>query len=474
MIRSYCASEISEVVNGRVVGDDVEIAGISIDTRTIKKGDFFVAIKGPNFDGHAFVAKAVESGAAAVLVDHQLEEVITTQIVVADTQQALGLLGRFNRDNFKKPLVAVTGTCGKTSVKEMLAAILSERGNTLATKGNLNNAFGVPLTLFDLTSEHQTAVVELGTSSPGEIDYISSLAKPDIAIITNAAENHLKDLVSLEGVIFEKGFILKHIKSGGVAILNRDDPSFELWQQRAAEDTTRHIRSFSLQNTSADCYASNIVSTDMGMTFTLNIKSNETVLQKSLTISFWGNHQVQNACCAALAAYSVGLSLDMIVSGLENAQPFQRRGSRYQLSEKELLIDESYNASPIATLAAIDQLSDCRGRTLMVLGDMLDLGEVAEARHRDIGAYARTKKIDAFYGFGELTQLSVAGFSENSANGRHFADKESLSNAAKKLMAEWHQQDAQQLVTILVKGSRGMEMLDVVRSLVGSEYKGER
>ena len=471
MIRPYRIHEIAEVVKGSVLGADVEIAGISIDTRTIKPADLFIAIKGPNFDGHTFAAQAVESGAAAILVQQKLEGITVPQIIVTDTQQALGKLGCFNRNNFDQPLVAVTGTCGKTSVKEMLAAVLSERGETLATKGNLNNAFGVPLTLFGLTDQHQYAVVELGTSSPGEIDYISNLAKPDVAIITNAAENHLKDLHTLEGVIHEKGFILEHIRPGGTAILNKDDASFDLWSQRALKDSTRQVRSFSLDDSAADCYASDTVSTAEGMRFVLNLRSNEKLLQKPLTIAFWGNHQVKNACCAALAAHSVGLSLDMIVSGLENAQPFQRRGSRYQLSEKVLLIDESYNASPIATLAAVDQLSDCGGRTLMVLGDMLDLGDVAEARHGDIGAYARKKKIDAFFGFGELTQLSVNAFS---ADGRHFADKEALSKAAQDLMTEWHQNDPQQPITVLVKGSRGMEMLDVVRSLVGSEYKGER
>ncbi len=472
MIRSYRTYEIAEVVKGTVRnGADVEIAGISIDTRTIKQGDLFIAIKGPNFDGHVFAGRAIESGAAAVLVDHELNGLAVPQIVVADTEQALGRLGCFNRLNFEQPLIAVTGTCGKTSVKEMLAAVLAESGEMLATKGNLNNAFGVPLTLFDLSVNHHYAVVELGTSSPGEINYVSDLAKPDVAIITNAAENHLKDLVSLEGVVHEKGFILDHIRDGGTAILNKDDPSFDIWNERAEREGAKKIRSFSLKNTSADCYASDIESTASGMRFTLNLQGGEGISQKSLIIAFWGNHQVQNACCAALAAYSVGLSLDMIASGLENALPFQRRGSRYQLSKKELLIDESYNASPIATLAAIDQLSDCNGRTLMVLGDMLDLGDVAEVRHVDVGAYARKRKIDAFFGFGELTELSVTAFS---VGGSHFADKDALSKAVLELMAEWHQQDAQQPVTVLVKGSRGMEMLDIVRSLVGSEYKGER
>ena len=410
MIRPYLLSELAAVLGGQLIGENVDISGISIDSRTIQPGNLFIAIKGPNFDGHAYVQKAFESGAVAVLVQEAMPD-CCSQIVVEDTQKALGLLGKFNRHNSLNPLVAVTGTCGKTSVKEMLSAILAEQGKTMATEGNFNNAFGVPLTLFRLDSDDQYAVVELGTSSPGEIEYITSLAEPDVAIITNASENHLKDLISLEGVIHEKGFILEGLKSNGKAVLNLDDPSYKRWEARALAGSEREVLSFSLLNAGADCFASDIVSSRKGMTFTLHLKSEAGVLESApVTIKFWGAHQVLNACCSALAARTVGLSLQDIVVGLERAKPFQRRGTRYALSEHVLVIDESYNASPIATRAAIDQLTDCDGRTILALGDMLDLRDVTDEKHREIGAYARAKNVGAFAGFGTSTALAVTAF----------------------------------------------------------------
>ena len=464
MIRPFKLSELATVLDAELTGEDRVITGISIDSRSIQPGELFIAIKGPHFDGHGYLQSALEAGAAGALVQGSVDIEGLSSIKVADTFVALGKLGAFNRSLFRKPLVAITGSCGKTSVKEMLAAILNEAGETLATKGNLNNGFGAPLTLFGLADGHEFAAIELGTSSPGEIEYISNLTRPDVSVITNAAETHLDELKTVAGVAHEKGFILDALNEEGVAILNRDDAFFNEWQMRTLSDHEhRQVLSFSLYNAEADCFASDVESTSKGMRFRLNLKGDSRVL----TIAFWGEHQVQNACCAALSAHAAGLALDNIVQGLENARPYQRRGQRFQLDEQTLVIDETYNANPKATLAAVDQLADCDGHTVMVLGDMLDLGDVSVQRHLDVGEYARTKGVNFFAAFGSASRNAVAGYGEGAL---HFEDKESLSDWLKSLLKQLDDEQK----TILVKGSRGMGMLDIVRSLVGSDYKGER
>ncbi|MGI9275924.1 MAG: UDP-N-acetylmuramoyl-tripeptide--D-alanyl-D-alanine ligase [Endozoicomonas sp.] len=472
MIRDYRLSELAEMLGGELRGDDQCVSGISIDSRNISPGDLFIAIRGPKFDGHAYLQQAVEAGAVAVLVQDAEKAQTLTAIVVSDTFAALGMIGQYNRSNFNHPVLAITGSCGKTSVKEMLAAICSEEEPTLATEGNLNNAFGAPLTLSRIGSRHGFAVIELGTSSPGEIQYIAELTSPDVSVITNAAEAHLDKLVSVEGVAQEKGFILDDLKPDGVAVLNLDDVFFEQWQQRATgAQRARKVISFSLENPAADCYASGIESTAQGMVFRLHISGRTA----DIGIAFWGAHQVQNACCAAAAAFAAGISVDSIIKGLENARPFQRRGQRYQMSDHSLVIDETYNANPRATLAALDQLAECQGIRVMVFGDMLDLGSVVEARHREVGEYARHLGIDYFAGYGPAARLAVEEFGEA---GRHFDGKEALSTWVSALLNapadKRNNPDKAEQTTVLVKGSRGMEMLDIVRTLVGPQYKGER
>ena len=464
MIRAYQLSELATELDGRLCGKDLCISGISIDSRSVRSGELFVAIKGPNFDGHAYATKALESGAAAALVQElPVDPGDGSYILVSDTSKALGQLGAFNRNQVGIPFLAITGSCGKTSVKEMLAAILEQQGPALATRGNLNNAFGVPLTLFSVEADNQFAVIELGTSSPGEIGYISELTRPDVSVITNAAETHLDGLINVAGVAQEKGFILDSLSPSGAAVLNLDDTFFNDWVQRTLSSGQRQVLSFSLCNPKADGYASDIETTTEGMRFTLNLSGEA----RTLKIAFWGQHQVQNACCAAVAAFAAGIGLDKIVQGLENARPYQRRGQRFALDDRTLLIDETYNANPKATLAAVDQLAESEGHRIMVLGDMLDLGEVSQQRHRDVGAYARNKGVETFIALGDASRQAVSAYG---SGGRHFETKESLVDWLRSLLAEL---DAL-TVTVLVKGSRGMGMLDIVRSLVGSDYKGER
>ena len=472
MIRPFMLVEISEYLRGNIIcNSDINagcktISGISIDSRSIIKGELFVAIKGPNFDGHECLKLAQNAGAIAVVVEQVSEYIVVPQIQVADTFKALGLLGLHNRSEFHGKVLAVTGSCGKTSVKEMLSAILAEKSNVLSTSGNMNNGYGVPLTLFKLQSMHDNAVIELGTSSPGEIKYIAGLAKPDIALITNAAEAHLADLLSIQGVAWEKGFILDALCEGGVAVLNYDDVFYSEWRQRVKAVVGRKIVTFSLNNTRADCFASDIQIADNGITFIISLLG----ARKYVNLSFWGRHQVANACCAATACMAAGLSLDTIVSGLENARPYQRRGLRYVLPASNgktnvIVFDETYNANPKATLVAIDQLSECYGKSIMVFGDMLELGSISQERHEDIGFYAKQKGIDYFLGFGSLAKNSCNAFGKE---GKHFDNKDALIAYINFVIAR----ESDHTVSVLVKGSKCMKMLDVVRSLVGPEYEG--
>lgn len=456
MTRIFTLSMLAELLDGTLYGDDAEINGLSIDTRTLREGNLFVAIKGLRFDGHGYLSKACEAGAAGAVTQEKIDCPLP-QIVVTDTEKALGMIGAANRDGFSGTLIGVTGSCGKTSVKEMLLAVFSEQASTMATEGNLNNAYGTPLTLFRLEQKQRYAVIELGTSSPGEIDYISRMSRPDISLITNADETHLADLKSVEGVAYEKGFILDALNENGTAVLNLDDRFYKQWYQRVLKYPGREIINFSLSNPKADCHASNIVSTKTGMRFTLHAQNRSAEVK----LAFWGRHQVLNACCSAAVALAAHLPLDIIVQGLENARPYQRRGQRFTHASGAMLIDETYNANPRATLAAVDQLSDCAGETVMVLGDMLDLGEVSDARHREVGGYARKQGISHFLSFGDSAKLASEAF----GNGLHFDSKDELTR--------WLENHLSPQTTVLVKGSRGMKMLDVIRALAGSDYKGE-
>ena len=456
MTRIFTLSMLAELLGGTLHGEDAEINGLSIDTRTLKDGNLFIAIKGPRFDGHGYLQQALEAGAVGAVTQEKINSSLP-QIVVADTEKALGLIGAANRDGFDGTLIGVTGSCGKTSVKEMLRAIFSEQARTLATEGNLNNAFGTPLTLFRLEQAHRYAVIELGTSSPGEIDYISRMSRPDISLITNADETHLADLKSVEGVAYEKGFILDALSDEGIAVLNLGDRFYDQWRQRALDHSGRKVISFSLSDSEADCYASDVISAGAGVRFTLHVQRQAVPVQ----LAFWGRHQVLNACCSAAVALAAHLPLDIIVQGLENARPYQRRGQRFTHASGAMLIDETYNANPRATFAAIDQLADCSGETIMVLADMLELGDVSDARHTEVGKYARERGIHRFLSFGSSAKLASKAF----GNGLHFDDRVEL--------AKWLENHMSPETTVLVKGSRGMKMLDVIRTLAGSDYKGE-
>ena len=450
MLKPLLLSEIADALSGRLVGNDVGFSSVSTDSRAIQQGQLFIALTGPRFDGHDYLGEVAGKGAVAALVEREVPNVALPQLVVRDTRMALGQLGALNRQVFAGKVAAVTGSSGKTSVKEMLASILRTQGAVLATRGNLNNDLGVPLTLLELAPEHQGAVIELGANRVGEIAYTVSLTQPQVAIITNAGSAHVGEFGGPDKIVQAKGEILEGLGSGGTAVLNRDDKAFSIWQARSKGD---RVLSFSLGDASADFRASELARDARGcVAFTLQGLAGTARIQLNLL----GTHNVANSLAAAAAAHALGVPLVGIVSGLESLRPVKGRAVAQLAPDGTRVIDDSYNANPASMCAAVDILAGFSGRTVLVLGDMGELGEWAERGHREVGAYA-AGKVDALYAVGPLMAHAVKAFG---SQGRHFADQATLIEA---LRAEQGQN-----TTILIKGSRSAAMEKVVAALCGT------
>ncbi|NHN78199.1 UDP-N-acetylmuramoyl-tripeptide--D-alanyl-D-alanine ligase [Azotobacter chroococcum] len=450
MLKALHLSEVANLLQGGLAGGDVAFDSVGTDSRAICPGQLFVALAGPRFDGHAFLAEVAAKGAVAALVQRTMPEAGLPQLQVADTRLALGQLGGFNRQAYSGPLAAVTGSSGKTTVKEMLASILRTRGPVLATRGNLNNDLGVPLTLLELAPEHVGAVIELGASRVGEIAYTVGLTRPQVAIITNAGTAHVGEFGGPARIVEAKGEILEGLPADGIAVLNRDDQAFATWQRRAGE---RRVLSFALDDGDADFRARDIQPDARGCpAFTLQGPAGEARIQLNLL----GRHNVANALAAAAAAHALGMPLVGIQVGLESLQPVKGRAVAQLAPSGMRVIDDSYNANPASMCAAIDILAGFSGRTVLALGDMGELGAWAEEGHRQVGAYA-AGKVDALYAVGPLMAHAVAAFGDN---GWHFASQASLLEA---LRGEQHPN-----TTILIKGSRSAAMDKIVSALCGS------
>lgn len=437
-------SEIAAVTGGVLHGDDMAITLVGTDTRKLPIGCLFIALKGVNFDAHDYIAQAHDAGAAALMVQRRVESDLP-QVVVDDTRLALGRLGRAWRQRMSATVVAVTGSNGKTSVKEMIAAILSKVAPTLATEGNLNNDIGVPLMLMRIQPEHRFAVIEMGTNHPGEIGYLTGLGLPDIALITNAGTAHLENLGSVEGVAREKGDIYSGLTNEGVAIINNDDVYAGYWREL---NRCRKVMSFGVSD-SAEVWASWEENTD-GSLVSLHCPMGEAQFQ----LHVLGRHNVANAMAAAAACLAAGVSLAQVCEGLASVQPVPGRLQPRKGIHGARLIHDAYNANPGSVSAAVNVLAGCVGRRVLVLGDMAELGGDAEAFHHSVGTQARTKGIDALYATGVLTRRAVEGFG---AGARHFASKEALISALRgELSSE---------TVVLVKGSRSMRMEQVIEAL---------
>ncbi|UUY08770.1 UDP-N-acetylmuramoyl-tripeptide--D-alanyl-D-alanine ligase [Pseudomonas sp. J452] len=448
MLKPLLLSEVAPALHARLLGADVAFSAVSTDSRKIEAGQLFVALTGPNFDGHDYLAEVAGKGAVAALVEREVAGSDLPQLIVSDSRVGLGRLGALNRNAFSQPLAAVTGSSGKTTVKEMLASILRAglQGSVLATRGNLNNDLGAPLTLLELAPEHVGAVIELGANHVGEIAYTVSLTRPHVAIITNAGNAHVGEFGGPDKIIEAKGEILEGLAADGIAVLNRDDKAFAIWQARAGG---RAVLSFALHDSRADFHAAELARDARGcMAFTLRSPAGSARIQLNLL----GPHNVANALAAAAAAHALGVPLVGIQAGLESLQPVKGRAVAQLATNGARVIDDTYNANPISMCAAVDILAAFSGRTVLVLGDMGELGEWAEQGHRDVGAYA-AGKVSALYAVGPLMAHAVKAFG---TQGQHFADQASLIAALRRESGD---------TTILIKGSRSAAMDKVVAAL---------
>jgi UDP-N-acetylmuramoyl-tripeptide--D-alanyl-D-alanine ligase len=439
---------IAEQLQCDWLGEDKQIKGVSTDTRSIKQGDLFIALIGPNFDGHSFVDDALSKGAVAVLVDHPVSE-SATQLIVKDTRIALGQLASAIKQKVAPKTVAITGSNGKTTVKEMTAAILGQKGKVLATEGNFNNDIGCPLTLLRLEADHEYAVIELGANHLGEIDYTSKITQPDVALINNVAPAHLEGFGDLFGVARAKGEIYNGLSDGGIAIFNADSEFSLFWQRRLYKHT---MVTFGLECES-DIKAENIQFDELGCaSFTLIAGEDSAAVKLPVA----GFHNVANALAAAAIAINLGFSANEVATGLLAMQIAKGRLNFQQLDEGLTIIDDTYNANATSAKAGIDTISQMPGAGFMVLGDMGELGSEARRYHQEVGEYAKEKGIAKLFSLGVLSQ-SASDAMKN--NGQHFSDIDALVSALLESALSY------QKVNILVKGSRSAHMENVVEAI---------
>ena len=445
-------SWVAEQVQGKLLDENqaqLTIAGVSTDTRNIQPGDLFIALQGPNFDGHQFAQRALEAGASAAIVANVLD-IALPQIVVSDTKLALGLLAAAVKAEVAPLTVGITGSSGKTTVKEMVAAILSRRGKVLATKGNFNNDIGVPLTLLRLEHDHDFAVIEMGANHLGEIAYTTNLVKPDVATIVNAAAAHLEGFGSLLGVARAKSEIFKGLPGHGLAVLNADSQFYDFWKSKLR---LTKIQSFSFESNS-DFYAEDTI---LGLDGCAQFDLVSPFGRISVSLSLPGLHNVNNALVAAALAMGVGATLHDVAEGLRFMPHVAGRLQVKQLTNQVKILDDTYNANVASVHAAIDLLSSFAGRRILVLGDMAELGEKSRYYHEQVGSYAKQKGIDQLYTLGVLSQSASDVFA---AQGKHFSQLETLNDyMLSQLSGE------QRDITILVKGSRSAKMERVVTAL---------
>lgn len=450
MMRSLRLAEIARWLGAEAPAEDVVIEGIGTDTRKLRPGDLFVALRGERFDGHRFLADASSAGAVAAVVDTADTGASLPQIVVDDTVQALADLARFNRDLSQARVVAITGSSGKTTLKEMLSAILSREGETLATQGNLNNHIGAPLTLFRLSPEHRFAVIELGASGLGEIAHTVAAARPDVAVITNAGDAHLEGFGSYGNIVQGKGEIIDGVGAGGTVVLNADDPAFVTWKARAGD---RRVISVSAAGAQADYRCCGFESDNAGYTVRVATPDGR---ECRLTVALPGEHNICNALLAMAAASALGASEASVIEGLASVRPAAGRLERKPLNNRITLIDDSYNANPSSMKAAVKVLAGASSTRVALLGGMAELGRESTDMHREVGEYAQAMGIEHLLVVGttEDCQALAAGFGEQA---RCFDTHQQA--------VEWLLAEIGGHMTVLVKGSRSSAMDQAVKLL---------
>ena len=453
MVMPRTLAALAGATGGRLVGADAEFGAVISDSRRMEAGALFVCLHGPRFDGHDFAAAAATAGAAGLLADRPVD-VGAPRVEVADTLAALGGFARAWRDSLAASVFAITGSNGKTTTKDLLAAVLGQVAPTLATSGNYNNLIGLPLTLCRLTAAHRYAVVELGTSGPGEIAALAAMARPVAAIVTSIAPAHLEGFGSVAGVAAEKGPLFEALPADGFAVAPAGSPWLEGW--RRASSVRRWI-SFGL-GADADVTAHSIESGPGATRFRLVTPDGGAQVELQLM----GRHNVANALAAAALAWGLGVAPDSIARGLALVRPAAGRLVPHRLGSGALLIDDSYNANPASVAAALAAAATLEPRTWLVLGDLGELGPEAAQWHRRLGREARDAGVERLFGIGDLAAEAVAAF------GNDGATFERVDDLVAALVA-----DAGPGTAVVVKGSRSARMERVVESLLATSSGGK-
>ena len=446
-------SQAAQIVSGQLQGADVLFTDVSKDTRDLKSGDLYVAIKGEHFDGHAFIEQAQQAGAVGALVQ-DYQDTQLAQVQVGDTVHALGEMAASWRQRSQAKVIGLTGSNGKTTVKEMCRHILSqltEPQSVLATAGNYNNEIGLPLTLLRLRDQHRYAVIEMGASHVGEIAYLTGLTAPDVALVNNVGPAHLQGFGSLQNTASAKAEIYQGLNDDGIAVINLDDAFAPLWLDATADKTQF---TFSYEDAAASVYVD-----DKDDCLSVHHDG----MQAGLQLSVPGKHNVMNALAAITACVALGFALRQVVAALNGFENIAGRLSRKQLNDAVTLLDDSYNANPVSVKAGIDVLVATDDVSILVLGDMGELGADTESLHREVGDYAKRQGVDILLATGDVSRHAVRGFGER---GEFFDSMQELIDALKAHLS--------QPCTVLVKGSRMMHMETVIEALTGSENNNNK
>lgn len=450
----FTAAALAQISGARLLNGDAAFDGVTTDSRASGSNSLFVALRGPNFDGHDYVAAAAQAGSVAALVERPLA-LPMPQVIAPDALAALSVFARNWRRSLTLPVVGVTGSNGKTTTKEIIGAILSRLGDCLLTQGNLNNHIGVPLTLLRLASSHRTAVIEMGANHLGEIAQLAGIAEPAIGIVTNAGAAHLEGFGTLEGVAQGKGELFEALPASGVAIINADDVFADRWRARSNATTTL---SFGLQQP-ADFSATEVRSHSDEQGFRSDFTLNSPAGQTQITLRLAGEHNVRNALGAAAAAFAAGASLEDIAAGCAAVQPVAGRLQLKAAVNGAFVVDDAYNANPSSLKAGLDALRTLSGEHWLVLGDMRELGTDADEMHAQIGRYAREQAgIHRLLAIGTSTPSAVKAFGSGA---QWFADIDAL---IAELRSSLHRG-----VAVLVKGSRANRLERVTAALTSSD-----
>ncbi len=454
---NWLLSQVAQTLGARMIGADVALTAVSTDTRGVAAGQLFIALRGARFDAHDFLDQAVASGAAALLVaDESKLPAGVSALVVDDTLLALGRLAAAWRAQFSLPLIAVTGSNGKTTTKEMIAAILKAQFGdaVLATRGNFNNDIGLPITLLGLNATHRAAVIEMGMNHPGEIAYLAPIGAPTVALVTNAQRAHLEGMGDLDEVAREKGSVFVGMPANGVAVINADDRYAPTWREMAGAHA---VCTFGIDHV-ADVSGK---VRQHGLETALQLSAPEG--EAEIRLSIPGRHNARNAVAAAAACLAAGLPLAAVVAGLESFAGVKGRLQRRAGIKGAEILDDTYNANPDSVRAGIDVLAATIGRKLLVLGDMGEIGDASGQYHDEIGGYAKSQGIDRLYALGDAAQQAVRNFGEGA---KHFCNVEKLIAAVDKELGPE--------TTVLIKGSRFMKMERVADALAAVATPGEK